>query len=117
MIVGAADDHLLTRELRPLHMSTAAEPSQNATPTGSAPDTPTGVLVRLAPAHGHPDLAHTANLRQLASRPGLRVRVVGRLDPDRAATLRPLAVGPVPGAEALDTSPARAVAGPRGPRL
>ncbi|MFE1794401.1 hypothetical protein ACFW7J_39345, partial [Streptomyces sp. NPDC059525] len=42
--------------------------------------------------------AHTANLRRLAGRPGLALRVVGRPDPDRAATLRPLAVGPVPGA-------------------
>ncbi|MGX9883273.1 hypothetical protein [Streptomyces sp. NPDC002276] len=55
-----------------------------------------GLLIRLLPSNGHPDLAHTANLRRLASRPGLRLRVVGRLDPDRAATLRPLAVGPVP---------------------
>ncbi|GAA3410894.1 hypothetical protein GCM10018952_17310 [Streptosporangium vulgare] len=49
-------------------------------------------------ADSHPELAHVANLRQLASRPGLRVRVIGRLDLGRAATLRPLAVGPVPGA-------------------
>ncbi|MFI6407641.1 hypothetical protein [Streptomyces sp. NPDC050548] len=55
-----------------------------------------GLLIRLLPSNGHPDLAHTANLRRLASRPGLRLRVVGRLDPDRAATLRPLAVGPIP---------------------
>ncbi|MBK3566242.1 SWIM zinc finger family protein [Streptomyces sp. MBT62] len=54
------------------------------------------LLIRLLPSNGHPDLAHTANLRRLASRPGLRLRVVGRLDPDRAATLRPLAVGPIP---------------------
>ena len=60
----------------------------------------TPVLLRLKPADAHPDLPHTANLRQLGSRPGLHVRVLGRLDPDQAATLRPLAVGPVPGAEA-----------------
>ncbi|MDX2544013.1 SWIM zinc finger family protein [Streptomyces sp. WI04-05B] len=83
--VGAAGDQLLARELR-----SPEKPE--------APDTE-ALLIRLVPADGHPDLAHTANLRQLASRPGLRIRVVGRLDPDRAATLRPLAVGPLPGAE------------------
>ncbi|WP_399944727.1 hypothetical protein ACGH52_33060 [Streptomyces sp. BBFR25] len=58
----------------------------------------TGPTVRLAPAHRHPALAHTANLRRLGACPGLRIRVLGRVDPDRATTLRPLAVGPVPGA-------------------
>jgi len=75
VVVGAAGDHLLAREL--------AE----------------GLPIRLLPAHGHPDLAHAANFRRLASRPGIRLRVIGRLDPDRAATLRPLAVAPVPDAE------------------
>ncbi|MFC8424025.1 hypothetical protein ACFUN7_24630 [Streptomyces sp. NPDC057236] len=56
-----------------------------------------GGPVRLAPALRHPSLAHTANLRRLGEHPGLRIRVVGRLDPDRVATLRPLAVAPVPG--------------------
>ena len=88
VLVGAADDHLLARELLP-----------------GRPDAD-GVLVRLTPSNGHPDLAHTANLRRLASRPGLRLRVLGRLDPDRAATLRPLAVGPVPGTESTLRLPA-----------
>ncbi|WP_327731179.1 SWIM zinc finger family protein [Streptomyces sp. NBC_00487] len=83
VLVGAAGDHLLAREV-----SSAGN---------SADD---GLLVRLTPAHGHPDLAHTANFRQLAARPGLRLRVLGRLEPDRAATLRPLAIGPAPDAEA-----------------
>ncbi|MFD6989596.1 hypothetical protein [Streptomyces sp. NPDC059943] len=83
VITGAVGDQLLAREL----------PHPDA-------DLPTGSLIRLMAAHPHPDLAHTANLRRLATRPGLRVRVVGRVDPDRAATLRPLAVGPVPGVEA-----------------
>ncbi|MDW8806744.1 hypothetical protein P1P68_18630 [Streptomyces scabiei] len=83
VLVGAAGDHLLAREVSPA-----------GAPTGD------GLLVRLTPANGHPDLAHTANFRQLAARPGLRLRVLGRLEPDRAATLRPLAVGPAPGAEA-----------------
>jgi len=78
VVVGAADDHLLAREL---------------TPDGTDTD---GLLIRLVPANGHPELAHAGNFRKLAARPGLRLRVVGRLDPDRAATLRPLAVGPVP---------------------
>ncbi|AIJ12031.1 SWIM zinc finger family protein [Streptomyces lividans] len=64
--------------------------------TGDGP----GPAVRLAPAHRHPALAHTANLRRLGACPGLRVRVLGRVDPDRVTTLRPLAVGPVPGAGA-----------------
>ncbi|MET8859379.1 hypothetical protein, partial [Streptomyces sp. NPDC004579] len=88
VLVGAVGDHLIAREL----------------PAGR-PDTE-GVLMRLAPAADHPGLTHTANFRRLASRPGLRLRVVGRLDPDRAATLRPLAVAPLPGTEATLRLPA-----------
>ncbi|MFE5791075.1 hypothetical protein ACFQ8C_00720 [Streptomyces sp. NPDC056503] len=73
-VLGAADDHLLARVL------------------GGGP------LVRLRVAHPHPELPHTANLRRIGGFPGLALRVLGRPDPDRAATLRPLAVGPVPGA-------------------
>ncbi|MEU9378193.1 hypothetical protein AB0D94_31150 [Streptomyces sp. NPDC048255] len=75
-VVGASGDHLLVRETRQ--------------------DAP---LLRLLPAHPHPELAHTENLRRLAKYPGLRLRVLGRPDLDRAATLRPLAVGPAPGAQ------------------
>ncbi|MEV6864571.1 hypothetical protein AB0M44_26635 [Streptosporangium subroseum] len=82
VVVGAEGDRLLAREL---------------SPPGGADPLPRGPLIRLAPADSHPDLAHVANLRQLASRPGLRIRVIGRLDPGRAATLRPLAAGPIPG--------------------
>ncbi|GAA0685548.1 SWIM zinc finger family protein [Kitasatospora atroaurantiaca] len=82
VVLGAAADSVLTRELDPA--------------TGAAH----GPLIRLVAANRHPDLAHTANLARLAGHPGLRVRVLGRIDPDRAATLRPLAVAPVPGAEA-----------------
>ncbi|MGK5530926.1 hypothetical protein [Streptomyces sp. URMC 129] len=78
VITGATGDQVLARELR----------------AGA----PAGPVIRLVAADGHPSLAHTANLRRLASRPGLCVRVVARLDRDRAATLRPLAAGPVPGA-------------------
>ncbi|MGW5848838.1 hypothetical protein ACWFQ8_12960 [Streptomyces sp. NPDC055254] len=76
VVVGPAGDHLLVREARP-----------------------GGPLLRLRPAHPHPELAHTDNLRRIAAHPGLLLRVLGRPDLDRAATLRPLAVGPVPGAE------------------
>ncbi|MFD9725810.1 hypothetical protein [Streptomyces sp. NPDC059072] len=75
-VVGAAGEHLVVRELRE--------------------DAP---LLRLLPAHPHPELPHAENLRRLARHPGLALRVLGRPDLDRAATLRPLAVGPVPGAE------------------
>lgn len=87
VVVGAAGEGLLARELHP-----------------DAPED--GPLIRLLPAHAHPDLAHTANFAQLAARPGIRVRVIGRMDPDRAATLRPLAVGPVPDTEATLRLPA-----------
>ncbi|MFH7598906.1 hypothetical protein WDV06_27995 [Streptomyces racemochromogenes] len=80
-VEGGAGDHVLVRELSP-----------DGTVRTGAP------LLRLRAAHPHPELAHTANLRRLAGWPGLTVRVVGRPDPDRAATLMPLAVGPVPGA-------------------
>lgn len=73
-VVGAAGDHLLVRVVDG------------------------GPVLRLRPAHPHPELPHTANLRRIAEHPGLVVRVLGRPDPERAATLRPLAVGPVPGA-------------------
>ncbi|MEV0350037.1 hypothetical protein AB0H88_30030 [Nonomuraea sp. NPDC050680] len=121
MIVGAAGDHVLARELLPASGHLAAP---GVTPEGddlaapgvrpdglpsADPRSPVrahGPLIRLVPATSHPDLAHVANLQRLASRPGLVVRVVGRVDPDRAATLRPLAVGPVPGAEATLRLPA-----------
>ncbi|MEO3788229.1 hypothetical protein ABGB12_33295 [Actinocorallia sp. B10E7] len=79
VIIGPSGDHVL-----------AYEPTPD--------DEPTGPPIRLTPAQRHPDLAHVANLRQLAARPGLRVRVVARVDPDRATTLIPLAAAPVPGA-------------------
>ncbi|MEU8254531.1 hypothetical protein AB0C06_09775 [Micromonospora inaquosa] len=87
MVVGAVGDQVLARELA---SATDAGPEREPVPDGP--------VIRLAPADSHPMLTHVANLRRLASRPGLRIRVVGRLDPDRASTLWPLAVGPVPGA-------------------
>lgn len=87
MVIGAVGDQVLARELAPAD--------------GAGPDrtpVPDGPVIRLVPLDSHPMLAHVANLRRLASRTGLRIRVVGRLDPDRASTLHPLVVGPVPGA-------------------
>ncbi|GAA4876674.1 hypothetical protein [Kitasatospora terrestris] len=81
VLLGADRDSVLARELDPA--------------TGGA----RGPLVRLVAANSHPELAHAANLARLAEHPGLRVRVLGRVDPDRAATLRPLVVAPVPGTE------------------
>ncbi|MFJ7201025.1 MULTISPECIES: hypothetical protein [unclassified Streptomyces] len=57
-----------------------------------------GPMLRLRPAHPHPELPHAANLRRIAEHPGLALRVLGRPDLGRAATLLSLAVGPVPGA-------------------
>ncbi|MFV2113791.1 hypothetical protein ACFHW0_15835 [Micromonospora sp. LOL_025] len=95
VVVGAVGDQVLARELAP-----ATDAGRERVPV------PDGPVIRLVPVDSHPMLAHVANLRRLASRPGLRVRVVGRLDPDRASTLRPLAVGPVPGAAATLRLPA-----------
>ncbi|MEE1768954.1 SWIM zinc finger family protein [Streptomyces sp. JV185] len=59
-----------------------------------------GPMLRLRPAHPHPELPHAANLSRIAEHPGLALRVLGRPDLDRAATLLSLAVGPVPEAPA-----------------
>ncbi|WP_312888393.1 SWIM zinc finger family protein [Nonomuraea rhodomycinica] len=119
MIVGASGDHVLARVLTPTPDragTTTPATTEPASPAGSPAAFPaappagsravdgemrplTGPMIRLVPANRHQDLAHVANLGRLASRPGLCVRVVGRVEPDRATTLRPFAVGPVPGAE------------------
>ncbi|MEO3862638.1 SWIM zinc finger family protein [Acrocarpospora sp. B8E8] len=122
VIVGAAGDHVLARELLPseryerpddqprVSEKTATgdhSDTRDAAPAGAlagSRDLPGevrvyGPLIRLVPASHHSELAHIDNLRRLASRPGLLVRVVGRVAPDRVATLLPLAVGPVPGTE------------------
>ncbi|MEU9507186.1 hypothetical protein AB0D32_12990 [Micromonospora sp. NPDC048170] len=95
MVVGAVGDQVLARELAP-----ATDAGEERAPV------PDGPVIRLVPVNSHPMLAHVPNLRRLASWPGLRIRVVGRLDPDRASTLHPLAVGPVPGAAATLRLPA-----------
>jgi hypothetical protein len=55
--------------------------------------------VDLLVAHDHPALAYRDNLRLLASAPGLRVRVAGRLEPAARPALRALAAGLPPAAE------------------
>ncbi|WP_428964918.1 hypothetical protein [Micromonospora fluostatini] len=95
VVVGAVGDQVLARELAP---GTDAGPDRAPVPGGP--------VIRLVPDNAHPLLAHVANLRRLASWPGLRIRVVGRLDPHRAGTVRPLAVGPVPGARTTLRLPA-----------
>lgn len=54
------------------------------------------LLVSLLVADDHPKLAYRDNLRLLASRPGLRLRLVGRLEPGPAPAVRVLAVAPDP---------------------
>ena len=56
-----------------------------------------GLPLALLPAHDHPDLAHRANLALLAGHPGLRLRVIGRLERSARARLRLLAVGTATG--------------------
>ncbi|MER5862997.1 hypothetical protein [Kitasatospora sp. NPDC002040] len=87
VVLGADGDTVLAREI-------------------DAEQSARGPLIRLAAAHGHPELAHTANLGRLAGQPGTLLRVLGRIDPDRAATLRVLAVGPVPGSDTTLRLPA-----------
>jgi hypothetical protein len=125
VVLGAAGDRLLVRSVlragvarsggtgsgaavedmqdtaKPATDGSAADSSaaDGSAADGSAAES-FGPVIRLVAAHGHPDLAHTENLRRLAAHPGLRVRVIGRLDPDHPATLRPLAVAPVPDTEA-----------------
>ncbi|NJP66118.1 hypothetical protein [Streptomyces spiramenti] len=51
-----------------------------------------GLTIRLTVAHDHPALPHRDNLRLLASRPGLRLRAVARLDPAAHPRARLLAI-------------------------
>jgi hypothetical protein len=54
------------------------------------------LFVSLLVADDHPKLAYRDNLRLLASRRGLRIRLVGRLEPGPAPAVRVLAVAPDP---------------------
>ncbi|MGV9266004.1 hypothetical protein ACWDRR_15245 [Kitasatospora sp. NPDC003701] len=65
-----------------------------------------GLVVALRTAHEHPGLAYRGNLALLATAPGLRLRVIGRLERAERPELRLLAVGapptgPEPGEPAL----------------
>lgn len=51
------------------------------------------LVVRLLAADDHPELAHWDNLRLLAAHPGLRLRVIGRLERAAEPRLRLLAAG------------------------
>lgn len=52
-----------------------------------------GSVIALRPGHEHPDLAFRANLALLATVPGLRLRLIGRLERADRPELRVLAVG------------------------
>jgi hypothetical protein len=54
-----------------------------------------GVVVRATAVSVHAELRYRANLARLAAAPGLRVRAVLRLDPDRPRTGALLAFGPL----------------------
>ncbi|WP_308272308.1 hypothetical protein [Kitasatospora sp. SUK 42] len=57
-----------------------------------------GLVIALLPGHAHPDLAFRANLALLATTPGLRLRVIGRLERADRPELRLLAIGTPPDA-------------------
>ncbi|MEV6973110.1 hypothetical protein [Kitasatospora sp. NPDC093806] len=62
-----------------------------------------GAVVAFRAAHDHPGLAHRANLALLATAPGLRLRVIGRLERAAHPELRLLAIAELP--TAPDQSP------------
>ncbi|MEV7599296.1 hypothetical protein AB0O91_18140 [Kitasatospora sp. NPDC089797] len=53
-------------------------------------------VIALRPGHEHPDLAFRANLALLATAPGLRLRLIGRLERADHPELRVLAIGTPP---------------------
>ncbi|MFJ4187120.1 hypothetical protein [Kitasatospora sp. NPDC089509] len=53
-------------------------------------------VIVLRPGHEHPDLAFRANLALLATAPGLRLRLIGRLERADRPELRVLAIGTPP---------------------
>ncbi|MFD7827575.1 hypothetical protein [Kitasatospora sp. NPDC059803] len=55
-----------------------------------------GLVVGLCTGHEHPGLAFRANLALLATTPGLRLRVIGRLERSDRPELRLLAIGTPP---------------------
>ncbi|MFJ6619116.1 hypothetical protein ACIQOW_16245 [Kitasatospora sp. NPDC091335] len=65
-----------------------------------------GPVIVLSPAHEHPGLPFRANLALLATAPGLRLRVIGRLERAGRPELRLLAIGTPPDAADPLTLPA-----------
>ncbi|KJS57992.1 hypothetical protein [Streptomyces rubellomurinus] len=65
---------------------------------------PAGPVIALLPGHEHPELAFRANLALLATAPGLRLRVIGRLERSDRPELRLLALGAPP--QPADPQPA-----------
>ncbi|MFF2750427.1 hypothetical protein ACFVVA_33430 [Kitasatospora sp. NPDC058048] len=65
--------------------------------TAGGPGGSGGPVIVLRPAHEHPDLPFRANLALLATAPGLRLRVIGRLERADRPELRLLAIGTPPG--------------------
>ncbi|MDI2126915.1 hypothetical protein [Yinghuangia seranimata] len=63
-----------------------------------------GLTVHLLVADDHPALPYRDNLRLLATRPGLRLRIVGRLEPGAQPAVRALAAGPAPVAPSGETA-------------
>jgi hypothetical protein len=61
--------------------------------------------VQLLVADDHQALAYRDNLRLIASRPGLRLRVIGRLEPGTEPALRLLAAAPAPTAADPNADP------------
>ncbi|MFJ9445434.1 hypothetical protein ACIRRH_26745 [Kitasatospora sp. NPDC101235] len=71
-----------------------------------------GPVIVLRPAHEHPGLPFRANLALLATAPGLRLRVIGRLERADRPELRLLAIGTPP-----DTSDPLALPADRAARV
>ncbi|MFF3004242.1 hypothetical protein ACFVTF_15705 [Kitasatospora sp. NPDC057940] len=64
-----------------------------------------GLVVGLCAGHEHPGLAFRANLALLATAPGLRLRVIGRLERSDRPELRLLAVGTPPESPTAPATP------------
>ncbi|MEV7023156.1 hypothetical protein AB0O00_13505, partial [Kitasatospora sp. NPDC093558] len=75
-----------------------------------------GPVVALRAAHDHPGLAHRGNLALLAAAPGLRLRVIGRLERAARPELRLLAIG-TPEAEVGAGAPTLALPADRAGRV
>ncbi|MGW2251612.1 hypothetical protein ACWCXH_15630 [Kitasatospora sp. NPDC001660] len=93
--------------LGPTTAGSAADASRTDAP-GAAPRLlarcgEDGPVVALRAAHDHPGLAHRANLALLAAAPGLRLRVIGRLERAARPELRLLAIGTPAVGTAADT--------------